>query len=117
MEEAPRLPNRPPNLLVIYPDQLRATALDLHPGSPLPASTASLPHTPHLQALVASGVDHRWAFTPYPVCVPARVSFWTGRWPHNTGSRTNTIYMQPSETHLIQLLRERGYRTALIGKN
>ncbi|MGH2369019.1 MAG: sulfatase-like hydrolase/transferase, partial [Chloroflexota bacterium] len=100
---------RPPNLLVIMPDQLRATALGLY-GNPQV-------RTPHVEALAASGVLYRQAFTPYPVCVPARVAFWTGRWPHLTGSRTNTIYLQPGEIHLLQLLRDAGYRTSLIGKN
>ncbi len=100
---------RPPNLLVIMPDQLRATALGLYGSSPL--------ETPHLEALARSGVLYRYAFTPYPVCVPARVAFWTGRWPHLTGSRTNQIYLQPGEIHLLQLLRAAGYTCGLIGKN
>jgi len=98
-----------PNLLVIMADQLRATALGMYGNQ----QTCQ----PHLERLAASGARFEHAFTPYPVCLPARVSFWTGRWPHLTGSRTNSIYMQSGETHLVQMLRERGYRTALIGKN
>jgi arylsulfatase A-like enzyme len=100
---------RPPNLLVIMPDQLRATALGLYGNQ--------LVRTPHLEALAGSGALFRHAFTPYPVCVPARVAFWTGRWPHLTGSRSNSVYLQPGEVHLLQLLRDAGYRTGLIGKN
>jgi arylsulfatase len=100
---------RRPNLLVIMCDQLRATALRLYGDRQT--------RQPHLEALAASGVLYRRAFTPYPVCVPARVAFWTGRWPHLTGSFNNTNYLQPGETHLLQLLRGAGYATALVGKN
>jgi arylsulfatase A-like enzyme len=90
-------------------DQLRATALGMY-GNPVV-------RTPHLEALAASGVRYDLAFTPSPVCVPARVAFWTGRWPHLTGSMDNRVYLQPGETHLLDLLRARGYRAGLLGKN
>ena len=100
---------RSPNLLVIMCDQLRATALGLY-GNPTV-------RTPHIEALARSGVTYRYGFTPSPVCVPARVALWTGRWPHLTRSMENSVFLQPGETHLLQLLRERGYRTGLSGKN
>lgn len=103
------MPPRPPNLLVIMCDQLRATALGLY-GNPVV-------RTPHLESLAQSGITYRYAFTPSPVCVPARVALWTGRWPHLTRSMENSVFLQPTETHLLQLLRASGYRTGLIGKN
>lgn len=104
-----RVGRRRPNLLIIMVDQLRATALGMYGNPQL--------RTPHLDALAASGIRYQHAFTPYPVCVPARVALWTGRWPHLTGSRTNGVYLQPGEIHLAQLLRDAGYATGLIGKN
>lgn len=111
--DGPVAAHRPPNLLVIMPDQLRATALGLYSQSSGPTA----PRQSHLEELAGSGARFQHAFTPYPVCVPARVSFWTGRWPHQTGSRSNAIYLQPNESTLLDLLRERDYLTALIGKN
>jgi arylsulfatase len=107
---------RSPNLLVIMCDQLRASALELYREAGRDDGL-TLARTPHLAALARSGVTYRWAFTPSPVCVPARVAFWTGRWPRLTGSVDNRVYLQPGETHLLQPLRERGYATGLIGKN
>ena len=98
-----------PNLLVIMCDQLRATALGLYGDRVV--------QTPHLDSLARSGIAYHYAFTPSPVCVPARVAMWTGRWPHLTGSMENSVFLQTDETHLLQLLRERDYRTGLIGKN
>src|SRR5215217_4307749 len=101
----PKMAARSPNVLVVMCDQLRATALGLYGNEVV--------RTPHLEALAASGVLYRHAFTPSPVCVPARVALWTGRWPHLTGSMENLVFLRPGETHLPRLLRERGYRTAL----
>ncbi|HET7769844.1 MAG TPA: sulfatase-like hydrolase/transferase [Chloroflexota bacterium] len=101
--------SRPPNLLVIMCDQLRATALGLYGNETV--------RTPHIESLAQSGTTYQYGFTPSPVCVPARVALWTGRWPHLTRSMENSVFLQPGETHLLQLLRERGYRTGLIGKN
>ncbi|MDQ4099529.1 MAG: sulfatase-like hydrolase/transferase [Chloroflexota bacterium] len=73
--------------------------------------------TPALEQLAARGVLFDHAFVPYPVCVPSRVSFFTGRYPRAHGSRANPILMEPSEVHLPGLLKERGYRLGLVGKN
>jgi choline-sulfatase len=73
--------------------------------------------TPSLERLAASGIRFDQCYTPHPLCVPARVSFWTGRYPHEHGARTNEILMPPGERNFAQLLREQGYRMALFGKN
>jgi arylsulfatase A-like enzyme len=49
--------------------------------------------------------------------VPARVSLWTGRWPHAHGARRNETPMPAGEAHAFRLWREAGYATALIGKD
>ena len=60
-----------PNIVVVMTDQQKATAIDLY-GGPV--------RTPNLGRLAADGLLYEHAFTPHPLCVPARVSFWTGRW-------------------------------------
>ncbi|MDQ3702110.1 MAG: sulfatase-like hydrolase/transferase [Chloroflexota bacterium] len=89
-------------------DQQKATAIDLY-GGPV--------RTPHLARLAADGTLYQHAFTPHPLCVPARVAFWTGRWPHSTGARTNETPMPRGETHLAGLLHGAGYRLGHFGKN
>jgi hypothetical protein len=71
-------------------DQQKATAIDLY-GGPV--------RTPQLGRLAADGILYEQAFTPHPLCVPARVSMWTGRYPHSHGARTNEIPMPRAETH------------------
>ena len=89
-------------------DQQKATAIDLY-GGPV--------RTPNLSRLVADGILYERCYTPHPLCVPARVSLWTGRWPHSHGARTNEIPMPRGETHFGRVLREHGYTLAHFGKN
>jgi len=98
-----------PNVLLIMTDQQKRDSLSVY-GNPVC-------NTPNLERLASEGVTFDYAFTPYPVCVPSRVMTFTGRYSHATRSRANTILMQPDQVHLVDLLRESGYATALSGKN
>lgn len=103
------MPGREPNVVVIMTDEQKARAIRLYGNPDLP--------TPSLERLAGEGVLFTSAFSPHPLCVPTRVSFWTGRWPHSHGSRTNELLMAEDQVHAIDLWREQGYATALIGKN
>ncbi len=70
-----------------------------------------------MQRLADEGVLYDHAVTPYPLCVPARISLWTGQWPHSHGGRRNETLMPAGATHAFQLWKEAGYHTGLIGKN
>jgi arylsulfatase A-like enzyme len=100
-----------PNVLVIMCDELKATALGLYGNTVL--------HTPNLERLASEGVLYEHAFTPHPLCVPARAAFWSGRYPHSTGSRTNQTFLPPSGDvrHLARCWWEADYRTGIVGKN
>ncbi len=64
------------NLLVILSDEHQARAMGCadHP----------FVQTPHLDALAARGLRFTDAYTPSPICVPARASFATGKHVHET---------------------------------
>lgn len=98
-----------PNILVIMTDQQKATASHLYGNT--------FCQTPSLQRLADQGVLYEHAVTPHPLCVPARVSLWTGQWPHAHGSRRNETLMPPQADHAFRLWKAAGYRTGLIGKN
>lgn len=80
--------------------------------------------TPNLDYLAVSGVKFDNAFTPCPVCSPARASLVTGRIPSQHGVHdflaedgTFTDYhWLANEILLSQLLQRQDYQTALIGK-
>jgi arylsulfatase A-like enzyme len=98
-----------PNVLVVMTDQQKATSLGLY-GNPDV-------RTPALERLAARGSLYRHAFCTHPLCVPSRASFFTGRWPHSTGVRTNEIVLPESEQDWVTMLLDQGYSAGLFGKN
>jgi choline-sulfatase len=97
-----------PNILFIMTDQHRSDALGCSGG---------WVKTPSLDRIAAEGVRFANAVTNCPVCIPARVSLATGRYPHNTAVWDNFDYDLPPETPTwMQAVREAGYRTSLFGK-
>ncbi|GAB5562188.1 MAG: arylsulfatase [Synoicihabitans sp.] len=77
--------------------------------------------TPHLDRLAGEGVNFTHAFTPSPICSPARASLLTGTWPSTHGCINIEGFegYQPARQdlrNLWQLLADQGYRQALVGK-
>jgi arylsulfatase A-like enzyme len=98
-----------PNVLLILSDQLKATASHLYGNS--------FCHTPAMARLAREGVLFRHAFTPQPLCVPARISLWTAQFPHTHGGRRNETLMPAGAPHAFRIWQEAGYQLGLIGKN
>ena len=97
-----------PNILFIMTDQMRADAM---------GCSAGWVNTPNLDRIAGEGVRFSNAVTNSPVCIPARVSLATGRYPHNTHIWNNTGYDMPPETATwMQAVREAGYNTSVFGK-
>ena len=96
------------NILFIMCDQLRADYLSCmgHPAL----------ETPHVDALAARGVRFEAAFVQSPVCGPARMSFYTGRYMFNHGSSWNNVPLAVGERTLGDYLRPLGMRVVLVGK-
>ncbi len=98
-----------PNIIVIMTDQQKATASHLY------GNVAC--ETPSLERLAKSGVIFTNAYTPHPLCVPARCSLWTAQYPHQHGSRRNQTFLAKGKEHAFKLWKNMGYTTGLIGKN
>ncbi len=58
---------------------------DEHDGRALGCAGHPKVHTPALDRLAARGVRWTRAWTPSPICVPARAALATGRWVHRIG--------------------------------
>jgi arylsulfatase len=99
---------RRPNILFIMTDQQRWDSLG--------ASGNALVRTPNLDRLAASGAYFTHAFVQSPVCVPSRISFFTGRYPHSHRNRVNYTPLDRSEVLMQARLREAGFSTTAIGK-
>jgi choline-sulfatase len=97
-----------PNLLVIIADDLGGTYLEV----------AGDPHgaTPNLDDLVRQGVWFERAYCNAPLCTPSRQSLITGRLPHAIGVTQLNTRLADDVLTLGEWFRNRGYRTAAIGK-
>lgn len=99
---------RRPNILFLMTDQHRWDALGCAGG---------WVRTPAIDRLAAEGVRFANAYTTSPVCVPARASLATGRYPHNTGVWRNKPYTLPPEAPTwMRAVRDAGYSTSVFGK-
>lgn len=99
---------RRPNILVVMADQLAVGALPFH-GDDVTIA-------PAMTALAESGVVFDAAYTPSPLCAPARASLMTGRLPSRTTTYDNAAPFSSDLPTFAHYLRSAGYRTALVGK-
>jgi arylsulfatase A-like enzyme len=106
-----------PNVLVLMTDDHAAWASGAYGNTEL--------RTPTLDHLAETGVRMGGAFTPTPVCSPARACFWTGRLPSQHGVHDYLAEADPEvaavpwlagETTLAERFHDAGYVTGLSGK-
>jgi choline-sulfatase len=99
---------KPANTLVILSDEhnKRVTGCYGHP----------MIKTPHLDRLAARGTRYTSAYTNCPICVPARASFATGRYVHQTRYWDNAIAYDGRVPSWGHRLMEQGHRVSSIGK-
>lgn len=105
-----------PNILVFMTD-------DHGPWAMHHAGLRAL-HTPSMDDIARQGARMTRAFTPCPVCSPARASFFTGRLPSQHGIHDyidrNVVapdfYPLANQLNIGSMLQREGYRTGMIGK-
>lgn len=99
-----------PNIVLVVVDQL-TYGLSKATGYPLDTC-------PTLDGLQRRGVGFERNYCTMPLCVPSRISMLTGRWPEAHRVRMNldagNAYF---EKDIYQVAKDRGYRTAMLGKN
>jgi len=99
---------RKPNLLVIWTDEQRADTMAVYGNTTI--------HAPNLNRLARESVVFDRAYVTQPVCTPSRSTVMTGLWPHTNGCTANNIPLRPETPCLPELLNEKDYRTAYMGK-
>lgn len=94
---------RPPNVLLLTIDTLRADHLSAY-GYEFQTS-------PHIDTLARDGVMFERAYTTIPLTGPAHLSLFTSRYPQEHGARRNGVAMPADREFLVlpQLLRANGY--------
>ena len=97
------------NFLLFITDQHRADWLGSY-GHPVL-------RTPNLDGIAAAGISFDRFYVASPVCMPNRSTLMTGRMPSVHGVRANGTPLSRNAVTFVDLLREAGYATALIGKS
>jgi arylsulfatase A-like enzyme len=98
-----------PSFILFITDQHRADFLGCY-GHPIV-------RTPQIDSIAARGTAFDRCYVASPVCMPNRSSLMTGRMPSVHGVRCNGIPLSMSSVTFVELLRDAGYRTALVGKS
>lgn len=100
-----------PNIIFIMCDQMRGDAIG--------AAGNSNARTPNIDKLAANGVLFSNNFANNPVCLPSRVSMFSGRFPSQTGVLCNKHEGEwlSFDRSLPWYFKQAGYRTGYIGKN
>jgi arylsulfatase A-like enzyme len=101
-----------PNILLFVTDQQHAETI----------GDAGLARTPRLNGLIREGVRFTEAYTPTPMCTPARGSLVTGLYPHqhklviNTHGTDAVDFTIAGIETIGSAVQSAGYRTAYAGK-
>lgn len=106
------MPQRP-NILLLICDQLSQQAVGAYGHRPA--------STPRIDHLASGGVRFDRAYTPCPLCTPARAAFWTGLLPHATGVMSNgrDYPIPPLDEGIAtlgSLFADAGYQAVHLGK-
>ncbi len=96
------------NLLYIFADQLHGFGLGCL-GDPDA-------RTPHLDALAARGTVLRNTYSCAPVCTPARITMWTGRYAGSLGTLGNDAAIPAGVPTMAESFRAAGHLTSYVGK-
>lgn len=113
----PVISQQTPNIIIIYADDLGYGDLGCY-GHP------SI-RTPHLDQMAAKGLKFTQFYVGASVCTPSRAELLTGRLPVRSGMVSDRIRvlfpnstrgLSGAEVTLPEILKEQGYRTAIVGK-
>ncbi|HHU78784.1 MAG TPA: sulfatase-like hydrolase/transferase [Clostridiales bacterium] len=103
-----------PNILLIVADQQRYDCIGYSKQYPV--------QTPNIDRLAEEGVWFTNAYTPIPICAPARQALLNGRRPETFGALWNygisldVPALSPDEYTWVRDMGESGYRSTFIGK-
>jgi arylsulfatase A-like enzyme len=106
----------PPNLVVVYPDQMRGQAMGFMGQEPV--------LTPVLDGFSRESVVFTEAVSNYPVCSPSRAMLLTMKYPHrnrvlgncNSESAPHGYELRTDEVCWSDVLKAKGYSLGYIGK-
>src|SRR5262249_47903299 len=111
--QQPTSAKRPPNIVIIFADDLGYGDLGCFGNKDI--------ETPNLDRMAREGVRFTDFYVAQPVCSASRTALLTGCYPNRLGilgalSATATHGINDQEKTLAEVLKPRGYSTAIYGK-
>ncbi|HXW06037.1 MAG TPA: sulfatase, partial [Vicinamibacterales bacterium] len=108
---------RPPNVIIVYADDLGYADI----GSFSSRAGVDSPGTPNLDRMASEGVRLTSFYVAQAVCSASRMALLAGVYPNRVGlqgalNHTATHGINPDETTIAEVLKSRGYATAIVGK-
>lgn len=97
-----------PNLIILMSDE--------HAASMMGCAGHPMVQTPNLDRLAARGTRFANAYTNAPICVPARASFATGKYGHQSGHWDNATPYTGTPRSWGHMLQQNGNLVGSIGK-
>ena len=103
----------PPNVIFILTDDQGYGDLGIYGASDI--------NTPNIDSIAKKGAYFTSYYSTQPVCSASRASILTGCYPdrlgvHNAYSPDSKVGLNPDETTIAELLKDKGYNTAIFGK-
>lgn len=98
-----------PNILFIMLDDARADFMQANGGQ-------SFFPTPNIDRIANEGVNFKICTAVLPLCTPSRGTFFTGKFSHKTGVKTNPDVIQGGLPWISSILQASGYSTYIAGK-
>lgn len=113
-----------PNILIIFPDQLRRYSAGFWSEEPYRQHVIGQPDpavTPVLDKLAKNGVVFTQAISNYPLCSPYRGMMLSGLYPNQNGIWSNCrkdrdCQLNENATTITDVFYEAGYNTSYFGK-
>ena len=108
---------RLPNFIIVFTDDLGYADI----GSFSEHDAGARPRTPNLDRMAAEGIRLTNFYTAQAVCSASRAALLTGAYSNRIGitgalNHTASHGISPNETTLAEVLKSRGYATAIYGK-
>lgn len=106
--------DRPPNFIIIFTDDQGYSDVGVFGATDI--------STPNLDRMAEEGVKFTSFYVAAPVCTPSRAGLMTGCYPKRLGMALGVLWpwhrvgLNPKELTIAEVLKERGYATACIGK-
>lgn len=73
-------------------------------------------HTPNIDRLAEEGLKFTRAYSTSSICTPARAALYTGMYPIKNGAHPNHSGLKANISTMPVIMRELGYRSAIVGK-